>query len=77
MKTRQTKETSEQGKVKRDIYVEYAKSSNLGAVAVYLVLLLGAQTGQIGELHSSLAHVCCNRLRHRISPCGMEMLGRD
>lgn len=29
--------------------MEYAKSSNLGAVAVYLVLLLGAQTGQIGE----------------------------
>lgn len=49
LKTRQSKETTEQGKVKRDIYIEYAKSSNLGAVAVYLILLLGAQTGQIGE----------------------------
>ena len=45
----------EQGQVRADIYKEYARSSNLGAVAVYLVLLLGAQTGQIGEcLHPSL-----------------------
>ena len=49
LKSRQTKETSEQGQVKRDVYIEYAKASNLGAVAVYLVLLLLAQTGQIGE----------------------------
>lgn len=50
LKSKQTKETSEQGKVKRDIYVEYAKASNLGAVAVYLFMLLGAQTTQIGML---------------------------
>ena len=49
MKSKQTKETTEQGKVKRDIYIEYAKSSNLGAVVVYLLMLLGAQTAQIGE----------------------------
>ncbi|KAK5166126.1 ATP-binding cassette glutathione S-conjugate transporter ycf1 [Saxophila tyrrhenica] len=48
LKSKQTKETTEQGRVKRDIYVEYAKASNLGAVAVYLVMLLGAQTAQIG-----------------------------
>ena len=49
MKSKQNVETSEQGKVKRDIYIEYAKASNLGAVAVYLVMLLAAQTGQIGK----------------------------
>lgn len=51
MKTRQTKEFSEQGKVKKDIYIEYAKASNLGAVCVYLVMLLGAQSAQIGTCH--------------------------
>ncbi|KAK3717789.1 ATP-binding cassette glutathione S-conjugate transporter ycf1 [Vermiconidia calcicola] len=48
LKSKQSKETSEQGKVKRDIYLEYAKASNLPAVAVYLVMLVGAQTAQIG-----------------------------
>lgn len=37
--------------MKRDIYLEYAKASNLPAVGVYLIMLLGAQTGQIGESH--------------------------
>ena len=49
LKSRQTKETTEQGKVKRDVYSEYAKASNLKAVCVYLVMLLGAQTAQIGK----------------------------
>lgn len=49
MKTRQTKEGSEHGQVKRDVYIEYAKSSNLGAVFVYLIMLLAAQTAQIGK----------------------------
>jgi ATP-binding cassette, subfamily C (CFTR/MRP), member 1 len=35
--------------VKRDVYAEYAKESNLAAVAVYLVMLLGAQTASIGK----------------------------
>ena len=52
MKTKQTKEFSEQGRVKRDIYIEYAKASNLGAVCVYLVMLLGAQSAQIGTYHN-------------------------
>ena len=47
-KTGQTKEVSEQGKVKWGVYGEYAKQSNLGAVAVYLLTLIGAQTAQIG-----------------------------
>lgn len=51
MKTKQTKEFSEQGQVKKDIYIEYAKASNLGAVCVYLVMLLGAQSAQIGTYH--------------------------
>jgi ABC-type multidrug transport system fused ATPase/permease subunit len=49
LRTRQTKESSEQGKVKWSVYVEYAKTSNLFAVAIYLVVLLGAQTAQVGE----------------------------
>ncbi|KAI8947440.1 metal resistance protein YCF1 [Xylaria longipes] len=47
-KTRQTKEHSEQGKVKWDVYLEYAKTSNLVAVGIYLFTLIAAQTGQIG-----------------------------
>jgi hypothetical protein len=48
--------------VKRDIYVEYAKASNLGAVAVYLVMMLGAQTAQIGTLHM-LSELGCGDAR--------------
>ncbi|KAJ2994746.1 hypothetical protein NUW58_g1475 [Xylaria curta] len=47
-KTRQTKEHLEQGKVKWDVYLEYAKTSNLVAVGIYLFTLLAAQTAQIG-----------------------------
>ncbi|KAK3357106.1 ABC transporter type 1, transmembrane domain-containing protein [Lasiosphaeria hispida] len=46
-KTKTAKEHSEQGKVKWSVYAEYAKTSNLGAVAVYLVSLVAAQTAQI------------------------------
>ena len=49
VKTRQTEEASEQGKVKWSVYAEYAKQSNLAAVVVYLVTLVCAQTAQIGE----------------------------
>lgn len=48
LKSRQTKEISEQGKVKWNVYGEYAKTSNLYAVAIYLFCLIAAQTGQIG-----------------------------
>lgn len=48
MKTTQQKEHSEQGKVKWSVYAEYAKTSNLVAVVIYLVTLTGAQTAQIG-----------------------------
>ncbi|KAI9837542.1 MAG: hypothetical protein M1819_007193 [Sarea resinae] len=47
-KGKQSKEFSEQGKVKWSVYAEYAKSNNLIAVAVYLVMLVGAQATQIG-----------------------------
>ena len=43
------KEFSEQGKVKWDVYGEYAKMSNVLAVLVYLATLVGAQTAQVGE----------------------------
>ena len=62
LKSKQTKETTEQGKVKRDIYFEYAKASNLGAVCVYLLMLLGAQTAQIGKF---CLHIGCQLERQQ------------
>ncbi|EEH36890.1 metal resistance protein YCF1 [Paracoccidioides lutzii Pb01] len=47
LKSKQTKEKSEQGKVKWSVYGEYAKTSNLYAVATYLTALLLAQTAQV------------------------------
>jgi ATP-binding cassette subfamily C (CFTR/MRP) protein 1 len=49
LKSKQSKEFSEQGKVKWSVYGEYAKTSNLYAVAIYLLLLMGAQTGSVGK----------------------------
>jgi len=49
IKTKQTKEVAEQGKVRWSVYTEYAKTSNLAAVGIYLVTLVGAQTLQIGR----------------------------
>ena len=43
-----SKEFSEQGKVKWDVYLEYAKTSNVVAVSIYLFMLVTAQTAQIG-----------------------------
>ena len=48
VKTKQSKETSEQGKVKWSVYREYAKTSNLYAVAIYIIALLCAQTASVG-----------------------------
>lgn len=48
VKSKQSKEFSEQGKVKWNVYGEYAKTSNLVAVAIYMVTLISAQTAQIG-----------------------------
>jgi ABC-type Fe3+/spermidine/putrescine transport system ATPase subunit len=48
-KTKQSKEFSEQGKVKWSVYGEYAKTSNLAAVVIYLLLLAGAQTASVGK----------------------------
>ena len=47
-KSKQNKEVSEQGKVKWEVYGEYAKTSSVFAVAVYLLMLVSAQTAQIG-----------------------------
>ena len=48
IKSKQSKEFSEQGKVKWNVYAEYARTSNLIAVSIYTITLLGAQTAQIG-----------------------------
>ncbi|KAI9812228.1 MAG: hypothetical protein M1826_002937 [Phylliscum demangeonii] len=47
-RTTHEKEFSEQGKVKWKVYAEYAKTSNLTAVAVYLFMLVAAQTASVG-----------------------------
>lgn len=48
-KTKQAKEFVEQGKVKWSVYFEYAKENNIYAVGLYLVMLLAAQTANMGE----------------------------
>lgn len=58
LKTKQSKEFSEQGKVKWDVYIEYAKTSNLLAVAIYLTMLLGAQTATIGKISCGVGALC-------------------
>lgn len=47
LKSKQTKETAEQGKVKWSVYTTYAKESNLVAVGIYFIALVAAQTAQI------------------------------
>ncbi|PKS10337.1 hypothetical protein jhhlp_002088 [Lomentospora prolificans] len=42
-RTKQAKEHSEQGKVKWDVYIQYAKDNNLVAVAIYLFALTASQ----------------------------------
>ena len=49
LRTKQSKEHSEQGKVKWSVYKEYAKASNMLAVCLYLVALLGSQTLVVGS----------------------------
>ncbi|KIW27349.1 uncharacterized protein PV07_07093 [Cladophialophora immunda] len=48
LKSKQTKEVAEQGKVKWSVYTSYAKESNLVAVGIYFMALLAAQTAQVG-----------------------------
>lgn len=47
LKTKQTQETAQQGKVKWSVYGEYAKNSNIVAVGFYLLALLASQTSQV------------------------------
>jgi ABC-type multidrug transport system fused ATPase/permease subunit len=48
--TKQGSEFSEQGRVKWSVYGEYAKASNLFAVSIYAMTLMGAQTAEVGKL---------------------------
>lgn len=47
LKSKQTQETAQQGKVRWSVYGEYAKNSNIGAVSFYLLALLAGQTAQV------------------------------
>lgn len=47
LKTKQTQEVGQQGKVKWSVYGEYAKNSNIIAVGFYLLALLASQTSQV------------------------------
>jgi ATP-binding cassette subfamily C (CFTR/MRP) protein 1 len=49
VKTKQSKEFSEQGKVKWDVYKEYAKANNTAAVIIYLLALVAAQSLVVGS----------------------------
>lgn len=71
-KTKQSKEFSEQGKVKWDVYKEYAKNSNLIAVTIYMFTLIGAKTAEIGK---SPLHLARNLLIVG-KTLGSDMLGQ-
>lgn len=47
VKTQQTQEKSEQGKVKWSVYGEYARTSNVYAVVAYMLVLLAGQSAQV------------------------------
>ncbi|KAJ5906784.1 Metal resistance protein YCF1 [Penicillium subrubescens] len=47
LKSKQTQEIAQQGKVKWGVYGEYAKNSNVVAVSFYLFALLASQTAQV------------------------------
>ena len=47
LKSKQTQETAQQGKVSWNVYFEYAKNSNVVAVGFYMFALLSAQTMQV------------------------------
>ena len=49
LRTKQNKEFSEQGKVKWDVYQEYARASNVVAVSLYLAALVGSQSLIVGS----------------------------
>jgi ATP-binding cassette subfamily C (CFTR/MRP) protein 1 len=48
----QNKEKSEQGKVKWSVYAAYASSANSTAVVIWLIVLVAAQSAQIGMLQT-------------------------
>ncbi|CAK7265545.1 ATP-binding cassette glutathione S-conjugate transporter ycf1 [Sporothrix epigloea] len=47
-KTKQAKEHAEQGKVKWQVYLEYAKTNNVFAVSVYMMALISSQLVSLG-----------------------------
>ncbi|KAJ6142209.1 hypothetical protein N7497_011308 [Penicillium chrysogenum] len=47
LKSKQTQEVPEQGKVKWGVYTQYAKDSNVMAVVAYLIAMMAAQTSQL------------------------------
>ncbi|CAI4218017.1 unnamed protein product [Parascedosporium putredinis] len=47
-RTKQVKEHLEQGKVKWDVYIEYAKANDLVAVGIYLFALFASQCTSVG-----------------------------
>ena len=47
-KGKQTQEVSQQGKVRWSVYGEYARTSNVVAVCIYMIALIASQTMQVG-----------------------------
>ena len=74
LKSKQTKEFSEQGKVKWSVYGEYARTSNLVAVCIYLLLLVGAQTASIGRSTFAITcHFCVATDARQAAACGLKI----
>jgi ATP-binding cassette subfamily C (CFTR/MRP) protein 1 len=70
-KADKNKERSEQGKVKWSVYAAYASSANSVAVVVWVVVLIAAQTAQIGKscyasIPSCMIAFSCFSNRHDI-----------
>jgi ABC-type multidrug transport system fused ATPase/permease subunit len=51
-KTNHGRESSKKGKVAWNVYGEYAKASSLLFVTIYAIMLVGAQTAEIGKLQN-------------------------
>lgn len=52
------------------VYGEYARTSNLAAVGVYMVTLIAAQAAQIGEY----PHATCTRRRYGLRETCIHIL---
>ena len=53
--TEQKKEHLEQGKVKWDVYKEYAEACTYVGIALHFLFVIGAQAAQVGMIHKAIS----------------------